>query len=83
MVQLGEFLRQDNKASEAITILKQATELSPKDVNAWTNLGVAFQQEKRIADAKVAYEKALALNPKSAVIAKNLTAMAVEAEDLL
>jgi tetratricopeptide (TPR) repeat protein len=31
MVQLGEFLRQDNKASEAITILEQATELAPKD----------------------------------------------------
>ena len=66
MVQLGEFLRQDNKASEAITILEQATELAPKDANAWTNLGVSFQQEKRIADAKIAYEKALALNPKSA-----------------
>ena len=40
-----------------------------------------FQQEKRITDAKIAYEKALALNPKSAAIASNLGAMAKAAEE--
>ena len=63
MIPLGEFLRRDDKASEAITILEKATKLASKDASAWTNLGVAFQQEKRIADAKIAYKRALALNP--------------------
>ena len=79
MTQLGEFLRQDNKANEAIT-LERATELAPRDVNAWINLGVA-QQEKKIADAKTAYEKALALNSKSATILSNLGVIANEAEE--
>ena len=34
MTLLGEFMRQDNKTDEAITILEQATELAPKDINA-------------------------------------------------
>ena len=52
MTQLGEFLRQDNKANEAITLLERATELAPRDVNAWINLGVALQQEKENSRCK-------------------------------
>ena len=63
MTALGEFLRQDDKASEAISILKQATELARK-MPMRANLGVVFQQEKN-TDAKIAYEKALALNPNT------------------
>ena len=81
MVQLAEFLRQCNEASEAISILEQARELAPEDDTVWTNLGVALQQEKRTVDAKIAYEKALALNPKSAVVMNNLGAIAKEAEE--
>ena len=40
MTQPGRILRQDNKANEAITLLERATELAPRDVNAWINLGV-------------------------------------------
>ena len=67
--------------NQAINIVKQATKLAPVEANAWTNLGVAFQQEKRIADAKLAYEKALAINRKSAEILSNLGALAQEAEE--
>tara|TARA_A100001015_G_C15036746_1_gene736775 strand:- start:232 stop:2748 length:2517 start_codon:yes stop_codon:yes gene_type:complete len=81
LVQLGEYLRQDDKTSEAINVLEQATELAPEDASAWTNLGVAFQQGGEEARAKIAYEKALALNPKSAAISCNLGAMAKEAEE--
>ena len=44
-------------------------------------MGVAFQQEKNLADAKIAYEKALALNSKLAAILCNLGAIAKEAEE--
>ena len=40
-----------------------------------------FPTGKRIADAKIPYEKALALNPKSAAIAINLGIMYKEAQD--
>ena len=38
----------DNKTSEAINVLKEAIKLKPDDANIWTNLGVAFQQEKTL-----------------------------------
>ena len=47
MNNLGEFLRLANKTSEAINVLKEAIKLKPDDANIWTNLGVAFQQEKK------------------------------------
>ena len=46
MIQLGETLRLNNRASEAIPIFEMATEISPKDANVWANLGVAFHQDK-------------------------------------
>ena len=81
MIQLGKFLRQDRKEASIIDILEQATELAPKDTEAWTNLGVAFQQDKRIVDAKKAYETALTLNPKLVVILSKLGAIEKEAEE--
>ena len=68
MIQLGKFLRQDNRVRRLLISWSRPTELAPKDTEAWTNLGVAFQQDKRIVDAKKAYETALTLNPKLVVI---------------
>ena len=44
-------------------------------------LGLLSRQEKRVADAKIAYEKALALNSKLAAVLCNLGAIAMEAEE--
>ena len=43
MVSLGEFLRQDEKIEEAITILSAATKLNPENANAHNNLGILLQ----------------------------------------
>ena len=81
LIQLGHFLRLDNKISEAISFFEKATELAPKEVTAWTNLGLSFQQEKNLEDAKIAYEKAIHLNPKLVYVLNNLGVIAREADE--
>ncbi len=71
------------KFDDARRVLSDAQQAGVTAAKLWANLGVAFQQEKRITDAKIAYEKALALNPKSAAISSNLGAMAREAGELV
>ena len=38
------------------------TELLPSDLNGWTLLGAAFQQQRRWQEAEAAYRRAVALD---------------------
>jgi len=62
----------DNNAFYAIDPLKAVTELRPKDWQAWSLLGVAYQQTKRSEDAQGAWATALKLSPDNASVLTNM-----------
>ncbi len=69
----------DNNAFYAVDPLKTVTELKPKDWQAWSLLGVAYQQIKRPDDAQAAWAAALKLSPDNAAVLTNM-AMAKAAQ---
>jgi len=62
----------DNNAFFAIDPLKTVTELKPQDWQAWSLLGVAYQQTKRPDDAQAAWATALKLSPDNAAVLTNM-----------
>jgi len=50
---------------EMVSDLEHATRLGPQRAIHWANLGEAYELDRRIADAARAYERAVALFPKS------------------
>ncbi|MBW8732899.1 MAG: pilus assembly protein TadD [Asticcacaulis sp.] len=71
----------DNNAFYAVDPLKSATELRPKDWQAWSLLGVAYQQIKRPDDAQGAWAAALKLSPDNPAILTNIAMAKVAAGD--
>lgn len=59
---LGEF-RNENFAAAA-TLLQQAANEDPTDVEVLSNLGMAFHRNQRLSDAQVALKASLAINPR-------------------
>ncbi len=57
--------------NEALYRWQKATELDPSYAAAWNNLAIAFEHEGKFDDAKKAYERALALEPKNLMIRQN------------
>ena len=62
----------DNNAFYAVDPLKAVTELRPRDWQAWSLLGVAYQQTKRSEDAQGAWATALKLSPDNASVLTNM-----------
>lgn len=72
---LGFSLIEEGRASEAIPLLKQATELNARSVTAWGNLGNAFRDVGKLEPAAACYGRVLALDPKDFKALHNLGAV--------
>ncbi len=72
----------DNNAFYAVDPLKSATELRPRDWQAWSLLGVAYQQIKRPDDAQGAWAAALKLSPDNPAVLTNMAMAKVAEGDL-
>lgn len=70
-VGFGIAVAQKSLWREAIYRWERAIQIDPTYAAAYNNLAVAYEQEGRLAEAKTAYEKALALEPKNDVIRQN------------
>ena len=51
---------------------EKAVELDPTYASAWNNLGIAYEHQGKFEDAKKAYDKAQALDPKNTFIRQNV-----------
>jgi Tfp pilus assembly protein PilF len=49
----------------------KAVEIDPTYAAAWNNLGIAYEQQGKFAEARNAYEKATALEPNNTFIRQN------------
>lgn len=56
---------------EAIYRWQRASEIDPKYAEALNNLAIAYEHEGELDKARVAYEKALELEPNNALIKQN------------
>ena len=72
----------DNNAFYAIDPLQQIITLKPKDWQAYSLIGVAYDQVKRTDDAQVAWATALKLSPNNATVLTNIAMAKVQAGDL-
>lgn len=67
----GKLLVQQGRSNDAVAFLHRAVELAPSDWTYYSALGVAYDQLADPANAKLAYERALALKPGEAAILNN------------
>ncbi|ESQ75701.1 tetratricopeptide repeat protein [Asticcacaulis sp. AC402] len=70
-----------NDAFQGIASLQHATELKPKDWQAWSLLGVAYDHVRRPADAQGAWTTALQLSPNNPNVLTNMAMSRVQAGD--
>jgi type IV pilus assembly protein PilF len=70
-VEFGIKVAQSGLWKEAQYRWLKAVELDPSYAPAWNNLAVAYEQEGKFEDARKAYERALALDPKNISIRTN------------
>jgi Flp pilus assembly protein TadD len=73
-VDFGITLAQKDLWNEATFRWERAVELDPTYAAAWNDLGIGYEQLGRFEDARKAYEKALALEPKNNFISGNYDA---------
>lgn len=71
-----------NNAFYAIDPLKHLAELKPNDWQAWSLLGVAYDQTKRPDDAIAAWQTALKLSPDNPAVLTNQAMARLSAGDL-
>lgn len=71
-----------NSAFYAIDPLKHLSELKPNDWQAWSLLGVAYDQTKRPDDAAAAWQTALKLSPDNPAVLTNQAMARLSAGDL-
>ena len=71
-----------NSAFYAIDPLKHLSELKPSDWQAWSLLGVAYDQTKRPDDATAAWQMALKLSPNNPAVLTNQAMARLSAGDL-
>ena len=71
-VDYGITLAQKQLWKEAEFQWVKAVELVPTYPAAWNNLGIAYEQQGKFNEAKKAYDKAKALDPKNTFIQQNL-----------
>jgi Flp pilus assembly protein TadD len=70
-VDFGIKVAQNGLWKEAIYRWEKAAEADPTYAAAWNNLGIGYEHEGRFEDARKAYEKAVALDPKNVLIRQN------------
>jgi Flp pilus assembly protein TadD len=70
-VQFGITVAQRGLWREAIYRWQRAAEIDPKYAEALNNLAIAYEHEGDLEKARVAYEKALELEPNNALIKQN------------
>ncbi len=71
----------DNNAFYAIDPLEHAITLKPKDWQAYSLIGVAYDQVKRTADAQTAWATALQLSPNNPAVLTNMAMSKAEDGD--
>jgi Flp pilus assembly protein TadD len=67
----GKLLVQQGRSNDAVQFLRRAVELAPSDWTFYSALGVAYDQLADPVNAKLAYERALALKPGEAAVLNN------------
>jgi Flp pilus assembly protein TadD len=70
-VDFGIKVAQNGLWKEATYRWEKATELDPTYAAAWNNLAIGYEHEGRFEDARKAYDKAIALDPKNILIRQN------------
>src|SRR5213075_3485412 len=70
-VEFGIHVAQRGLWREAIYRWERAVEIDPKYAEALNDLAIAYEHEGDLAKARVAYEKALDLEPNNALIKQN------------
>jgi Flp pilus assembly protein TadD len=70
-VQFGITVAQRGLWREAIYRWQRAAEIDPKYAEALNNLAIAWEHEGDLDKARVAYEKALEIEPNNALIKQN------------
>ena len=70
-VEFGIAVAQRGLWREAIYRWQRASQIDPKYAEALNNLAIAFEHEGDLEKARVAYEKALELEPNNALIKQN------------
>jgi Flp pilus assembly protein TadD len=70
-VEFGIKVAQTGLWREALYRWERAVQLDPTYAEAWNNLAIAFEHAGRFDDARKAYETAIKLDPKNAMIQQN------------
>jgi type IV pilus biogenesis/stability protein PilW len=70
-VDLGVAYLREGTSELAIATLREATELDPRNVDAWDRLGLALMSRGAHVEAEHAFERAMVLAPKSASVSLN------------
>ena len=70
-VEFGIKAAQNELWKEATYRWEKATQLDPEYAEAWNNLAIGYEYQGRFDDAEAAYQRALKLDSKSALIRQN------------
>ena len=70
-VEFGIKAAQNELWKEATYRWEKATQLDPTYAEAWNNLAIGYEYQGRFDDAEAAYQQALKLDSKSALIRQN------------
>jgi Tfp pilus assembly protein PilF len=70
-VEFGIKAAQNELWKEATYRWEKATKIDPTYAQAWNNLAIGYEYQGRFDDAEAAYQRALALDPKSLLIRQN------------
>jgi protein O-mannosyl-transferase len=72
VVLLGLTLRRNLEYRSEVTLWQATVREAPKNPRAQNNLGIAYEHERRIVEARVAYTRALLLEPRYSAARANL-----------
>jgi Tfp pilus assembly protein PilF len=70
-VEFGIKVAQNGLWKEATYWWEKATQVDPSYAEAWNNLAIGYEYEGRFEEADAAYQRALKLDPKNALIRQN------------
>jgi arylsulfatase A-like enzyme/Tfp pilus assembly protein PilF len=82
VAQLGGYLTDTGRTSEAIALLEPLARASGTDAETLNALGIAYIRAGRRDEAGQTFERVIAINPGSSVPLENLGVMALERGDL-
>ena len=77
----GKVLVQQGRTSEALPFLNRAVELQSNDWTLYSAMGVAYDETNHPAQAREAYQRALAMKPGEAVVLNNFALSRMMAGD--